>query len=812
MRIKYCSAPCGSGKTFQIVNRACDLARHGNKVLILQPTRELIDKTVKEELQGRPIRSHFRVFHRGTVGEGQVAKALADYVQDATDIPQIVFATHQVLPHVKHFANKDDWHVMVDEELQVVRHQQHRIPQTHGLITKHLEVIPANAVYGRIFVRDITLDEMARNTDQDEILETLADTCRILTNKNWVTFVNLEQLERLNRGDAKVLAFHSILKPEILTGFEEVLMATANFEDTGIYKVWGEQGVKFEAAPDFAKGLRYREHPNGELVTIHYATEKPWSRKRRDSVSGPGGITIQEQLIQASKELIGERSFVWHGNTSVPDDAFGMPAKRLPSKPHGLNTFADINHIAFLSSLNPASDHFRFLETQGLTGDEVRASTYYSAAYQAVMRTSIRDPENRKPKNIIVPDRGLADYLHNLFPRSRIQKLDIGLEETPPRKPGRTKRHHSNRDRVAAQRQKATEERCRVLAEQIRLNFWPDTVTKEDCGGRGESCAEIGIRLITQIGTQLCSASIFKAVNSPNPIGYVSGENINSFADWLRDLHSHQISAKDDNFLFSPAIFDPDRVHGSKRGLSNIVYLRHIVLDFENGDLRPEELPKLFPYLRMVVMNSYRHTTNAPRFRVVIPTTEIMTPEAYGLIYEFIAAKLEEAGHFVDRKTKSRTRLLVSNTRRSGLDWSMSQPTSIFYLPRQAKDSCQSFFDDYAEPPRQLLTPSAWIQNTAIPLQPEAEPLPSHGIHQVGLNEWKVQSAIEKWRTSSSYPGEGGRMFFELGLSLRGAGTHLHEVESTLRTEAQFGRTPKERLAQIPSIMQSLRRYFALAN
>ena len=48
MKINFCSAPCGSGKTRQIVQQALALVQRNEKVLILQPTRNLIDKTVEE--------------------------------------------------------------------------------------------------------------------------------------------------------------------------------------------------------------------------------------------------------------------------------------------------------------------------------------------------------------------------------------------------------------------------------------------------------------------------------------------------------------------------------------------------------------------------------------------------------------------------------------------------------------------------------------------------------------------------------------------------------------------------------------------
>jgi hypothetical protein len=366
VRIKYCAASCGSGKTHQTINRACELVRTHNRVLILQPTRELIDRTVREELQSRPNSPRVWVFHRGTVGDGNVSKALADYVREAPDIPEIVLATHQVLPHIKLFANKNEWHVLIDEALQVVRYQQHRIPQTHSLLTDHLDVIEVNAIYGRVTVRDIGLHLIAKNEDKDEIFETLADTSRILANRYWDSFVNLEQYERLKRGEGKVLAFHSILKPEILAGFAEVFMAGANFEDSAIFRIWGEK-VEFEPDTEFAKGLRYSEHPNGDLVTIYYVTEHQWSRKRREAPVGDDGSKIQDRMIQAAKELFPSGRFIWQASKSLVDDPFGLPAERLPNKPHGLNSFAGFDDIVFLSSLTPPTDHFRFLESRGLS-------------------------------------------------------------------------------------------------------------------------------------------------------------------------------------------------------------------------------------------------------------------------------------------------------------------------------------------------------------------------------------------------------------------------------------------------------------
>src|SRR6478735_498495 len=81
-----------------------------------------------------------------------------------------------------------------------------------------------------------------------------------------------------------------------------------------------------------------------------------------------------------------------------------------------------------------------------------------------------------------------------------------------------------------------------------------------------------------------------------------------SFIFVLRELHQRKIESKERSWLMSPAIFDPNRVKGTARGTGNIVYLQNLWLDFENGDLSPDELPGLFPRIRMILTNTFRHT------------------------------------------------------------------------------------------------------------------------------------------------------------------------------------------------------------
>ena len=252
----------------------------------------------------------------------------------------------------------------------------------------------------------------------------------------------------------------------------------------------------------------------------------------------------------------------------------------------------------------------------------------------------------------------------------------------------------------------------------------------------------------------------------------------------------------------SPAIFDPNRVSDTARGTGNIVYLQNLWLDFENGDLSPDEFPNLFSRTRMILTNTFRHTVARPRYRVIIPTTQQVTPEAYLLLYEQIARKLEDAGYAIPRRKPKAGRTSNAAKRQSGLDWSKRLPTSLFYLPSQAADPTQSFFRDYNDASRLPLDPIPWISNGPVPLQPELDACSDLNDNENQIDEALVQAAITNWRNSPK--GSGNDNFFQFSLELRKAGMNKTQIEKMLQSEAAFARSPKERRAQIPSIIKSL--------
>jgi len=807
MPIYYGSAPCGSGKTYQIVKRACEWAKLGRRVIILQPTKELIEKTVQEELLRRPDAPPYKVFHGGTV-PGSVAHNLTEYLKQAGDEGQIVFATHQVLPYVRFWPNQETWHIIVDEALQIHRHHSYTVPDTHGLITDLITLEPYNSVYSRVTVADEDeLERIARNENHDEIYETFREPSQTLLNQHWESFVNTEQFEKLKSGKQEQLSVHSVLLPSVLDGFKSITIVSANFTDSMVYRLWSAKGVDFKEDQRLTSSLLFREHPNGRLITIKYADEGSWSKYRRVTKLDPAKneeTTVMDAIVQAAKATFSDDAFVWQANRDVPDILFNGAGDRLPNAPHGLNCYSHINNVVFLSSLNPRSDHFRFLETQGITGPEVRRAIYHEAVYQSVMRTSIRDPNNIEAMTVIVPDVSAAEYLNGLFPGSQIEKLETDIPKLERPKRGRPRKYQSDKERKTQNRQR---QKQKLLNELFQLKEGPYSLDEELLDKQGRVRDEMGIRLYTLFVPNPLTGTVYRDKYSNKPAGYFHCENIQAFSSMLKSLHSCSVKNKEANFLMSPAIFDPhhpNREGNQQRGLKNIRYLRHIWFDFENGELKPEEVAVLFPWNQMVIFNTYNHTADAPRFRVIFPTSQDLTSKAYEAVWDNFAAKLRHAGYTVGNKDQQTSK----SSRRSGLDVSKRSAASVYYAPCQAKNPADSFFRYYDEAPRQLLDPMVWIENSVVQFRTPFIPKDRSFNDLREVNQQKVEQATMEWRNSSHRKGEGDHRFWLYALALRAAGITFSDIEHKLKDEAQYGRSPDEREKQIPSIIQSLQQSF----
>jgi hypothetical protein len=634
------------------------MCRSRRKVLLSQPTIKLADETAKQ-FRSRSDCPHLKLFHSGEIGRG-VAKQLADYLNEPYDGPEVVIITHQVLPLLPYLKTAGNWDLIIDECPQADRCQPHNLSDTHAMITEAIEVKspPEGSKYARIFASDQEmLEEIAFNRNEDEIYGLLQQTARYALSQHYRTFVDFEAYQALCSGTGKTVSFFSILSPRVVAGFRSLFICGANFTDSSIYQIWRKQ-VVWKRDDNFEKQLRYSTHDNGHLAIVYYAVESNWSRKQRHGISDD--VPNLVRLRDAAKAVLKDEPFLWQGNKDVSDALFNE-GNRLPNNPLGLNLYLDVHNIVFLSSLNPYPQHCAFLQQQlGLGPDAISRTNYCSTVYQAVMRTSLRNPGDLNRKKIIVPDRRAAEYLTEMLPGAEIRKLDTGIVE-PTGKAGRKRKYSNNAEKSSKQREAKREEK----RERLLQSIFGAQDQQFHCKGMR---VEKGIDLTTYFDTDpLPWGTMYSSKYSNTPLGYVYCEDQDRFIHLL-DTSSRLSWNRKETYLFSPAIFDPAKTTSDsagakpkKRGKENIVAMRNLWLDFDGGDLSPEDFAMIFSELKCIITNTFSHTPANPRFRVVIFIDQPISLEVYEALWNEVNFRRENAGYYCEPPTPS-------NFLRSGLD------------------------------------------------------------------------------------------------------------------------------------------------
>lgn len=828
-KLLYVDALCGAGKTYSGVRYVHSLATRGQKVLVVQPSRYLIDSTEREELSRlAPIKS--------TVIHGERTKSvLADivrHIRNADDGGEILFITQAAFFALPYFHRKDRWVVFLDEVPQVDQFSQINIPDNQELLLPHFSVVEHDAKYGLAAPSDDAgrraLDEIARNKSHDDVWGLFQGFAQRTISDDWSVYVQLSQYGNLTSGhdDQCALTSYSLLEPSIFAGFKRVIIAGACFKDTLLYRLWSAQGVEFEA---LKLPLRYTKHSNGNLLRIRYLTEEPWSKALRDRAHGEANVL--EAFIGAIKAEFADEQFLWMGNTDLADDIFG-PDKgiRLPNSPHGLNTYQATHNVAVLSALNPPPAHFSFLGTRGVDGEEVRNAHYRNAVYQAAMRSSLRNPDDQSAKTVVVADRDTADYLANLFPGADVAAMGGQSLASLRGKPGRKRQHLSDADRKNAHRERLTlellVEQGVILGDDIIAEDYPELAANvlggmTELGGLGDPAMLRSAPFSTTAGT------VFGSIYDSEPLSHVRYGDDQTFIDGLRSFHDRKIACKEDAGLLSPAYFDPSMAE-TGRGLANVRVLRGIFLDNDGGHLSHAEFARLLPRLRIVVWNTYSSTPEKPRWRAFIPTTHATSKRIHDLILEQIFRALNDGGYWSEEQLRKNSR--IKNPRTHGFDLSKLNAASLFYLPAQAKHPEGSFFVDYGENDarRGPISPSKWVKRSIVHQKVEPEPAkarteskaqvapkcPDEGLERLRAAltkagkpkaaEHRRDVAIQEWQEVARQPGVGHSEFFRLGAALKRAGLDPAEVEQTLSEQAWFARHPSERRSQIADIVRSL--------
>ena len=135
-KIYTVDALCGSGKTYAAIRYAIRCATFGEKVAIVQPSKDLIEQSYNDcvavaEQQSAGI--GIRRIDSSTSEAGQVKRDIISHLRNGDSRGEILFITHSAFLSMPYWHNAREWNVLFDELPVVDREFTRNLPATHGI-------------------------------------------------------------------------------------------------------------------------------------------------------------------------------------------------------------------------------------------------------------------------------------------------------------------------------------------------------------------------------------------------------------------------------------------------------------------------------------------------------------------------------------------------------------------------------------------------------------------------------------------------------------------------------------------------------
>ena len=737
IKIYTVDALAGAGKTTSACKWAVRQAKLGCKIAIVQPSRKLIDEFVEKVEAMNDDSFNIKRIDSDTA-PGQVQASVIEYLKQVNPTEQkhygeILFITHSTFRALPYWHNRQIWTIIHDEVISVDNCWSLRIPDTHNIITDHIDVVEHDLLHYELRPKNETeLRHIALNRKRDDTWkemffseiasDVLSQDCTVLIRK---TCWNQHLQNNIKDLNVRFDCF-SLLEPRIFDGFKMVIVMGALMSHTIMNLYWSlNSDVRFVSFKPIQKQLRYQNHDNGERLTIKYMLDENWSKQMRDRPIVEG-YTALDYLRDLSIKMFGEEKFIYMANVDVGETLFKdtKNAIKLPNSPYGHNEYQDINNVVVASAINPTPIHYSFLTSKGIDSAAAKNAYYAQLAYQAIMRSSIRNPLNTEPVTVLVPDKDCGDFLVRLFPGCY-----FGREGEAPRltKKGSGQAPLNNYQKRILKITRDRENNISRLLDVLRdvsESLYLKNIDTPVNATEYKDVVEYD-SLVSEY-----ELSIFASIYSSEQDTSICYRSSDEIIAALKKCHDHAITSKHANALISPAKFDADKTStyiqvkepgklnitrikrtGTKRGIENIKWLRGIWLDNDACEAKDaagnkiksdipvltyQEFREIFPDMRFVAMNTASTSTEIQKYRLFIPTTKVMDAQNYEKIILNLMEVLKHHG-FYDQKEYLWRREKGLDAKMHGFDKSKFVPNSLFYIPSQSVvEKEASFFIEYA--------------------------------------------------------------------------------------------------------------------
>jgi hypothetical protein len=209
----------------------------------------------------------------------------------------------------------------------------------------------------------------------------------------------------------------------------------------------------------------------------------------------------------------------------------------------------------------------------------------------------------------------------------------------------------------------------------------------------------------------------------------------------------------------------------------------------------------------MSIYTSFNHEPTAlgTRYRVIIPLSHRVGPNAYKAIGHLLRDHIEQARWFRFNSAKGAS----ASTRYHGLDPSKDNATSIFYLPcRRAGHEADHWIEHHDGEPMDVVE---WLGRDMLRVIPDDQ------IIRPPMPKARETNTIDRLLSASGRDAAIGRYLAlpggtqdyglnQLAWSLAGMGIGMEEIRDVLDDCARQSNSPQDRTAQMGRIMKHLAR------
>jgi len=775
--ISYVSAPCGAGKTFAVIDHI-RRNRSQQNFLYIGPSIALL-----EEFQS--ILTALEIPSRIITSKSHASHVLAavmrhlDAPVDCGDVLGITWNAYISLPFRHQYKHRETF---IDEVPQVDRFYSWKLPRNADFLMHSVAFVPdpARPALARVIASDIGKLRYKLEQERDDVDELFRPFYLDLLSPYRDVFVNVDAWSQVighkSRTRDHELYFVSMLKPK---AFRDAVLVGANVKESLLFH-WLERqhNCTFSPREDLARRLRSVSYEFGPRLRLSYfltenrASKYLYSQAYADS-------TLVDQMDSLACETFGDAPFLCVKNNDRVSILESRPnAIFIPVVSHGLNAYSDFSKIYFSAALNRSPRHYGILNALGLESDCIHSATACEIAYQAIMRTSLRNPNSMEEVHAIVPDQFTALWLQQKIGAKSVEQLG-SLKPRPilPLSPTeKSRRQTAKKARHVALN--CPENIPRSYLKEIGMNIGTEP---------NDTASEVG-------NPVMCDVTFHASVFDNNAQQHKTRTyTVPDFISFLRTQSRAVLLAKEESLLFNATTFAPPEGAQGYRRKDHFAKSSFLILDFDGGELSPEAFASLFwsnavpnERLSFAIFNTFSRCEEDPnRFRVIIfykrAAVSIAQHEA---IFDEIARRIAAFSPASD----------LDNICRSGVQ--------SFYLPGTNRNHPHSaFFRCYGCKQRDLaryaIDPNDYV-TAGYSLEKVKTALPSRVSD---VNQSKIDEITERLRAMSE-----GRHTeaFKVGYRLATLGLHEAEVDQVLRQVV--GPQPHMQ-RKVPYILRSLRKY-----